>query len=221
MSYIVTEYKKENKGKVFLCLNEEIRLWLYAGEIRQLSLSSVCFSEHRGISGEYFLKEGMELSEEQYQHILHEIIGKRVTKRAMHLLEKQDRTEHQLWEKLLQNEYPKEAIEDAISYVKKYHYLDDKRYARTFIRIHQEKRSRMRLRNDLLRRGISKDVIEFSMEEEFSCDEKEQIRSLLEKKNFSTDTADRKELGKMYQFLMRRGFRSSDISEVLKTWEEF
>ena len=203
MSYIVTEYKKENKGKVLLVLNEEIRLWLYAGE-----------------AGSLFLKEGMELSEEQYLHILHGIIGKRVTKRAMHLLEKQDRTEHQLREKLLQNGYPKEAIEDAVSYVKEHHYLDDERYARAFIRIHQEKRSKMRLRNDLLKRGIPKDVIELSMEEEFFCDEKEQIRTLLEKKHFSIDTADRKELGKMYQFLMRRGFRSSDISAVLKTWEE-
>ncbi len=203
MPYIVTEYKKEEKGRVLLCLNEEITLWLYAGESRKL-----------------FLKEGMELSEEQYQHILHEIIGKRAVKRAVHLLEKQDRTEHQLREKLLQNKYPEESLEDAILYVKEHHYLDDERYARAFIRIHQEKRSRMRLRNDLLRRGISKDIIERSMEEEFFCDEKEQIRNLLEKKHFSADIADRRELGKMYRFLMRRGFHSSDISAVLKTWEE-
>ena len=165
MPYIVTEYKKEEKGRVLLCLNEEITLWLYAGESRKL-----------------FLKEGMELSEEQYQHILHEIIGKRAVKRAVHLLEKQDRTEHQLREKLLQNKYPEESLEDAILYVK--------------------------------------DIIERSMEEEFFCDEKEQIRNLLEKKHFSADIADRRELGKMYRFLMRRGFHSSDISAVLKTWEE-
>ena len=199
MSYIITELKKENKGKVTICLNEEIHLWLYASEGRQL-----------------LLKEGMELTEEQYQHILHHVIGKRVTKRAMHLLEQQERTEHQLREKLFQKGYPKEAVEDAISYVKKYHYLDDERYARAFIRIHQEKRSKMRLKSDLLQRGISKDLIELCMEEEFFCDEKEQIRSLLEKKNFSSDTADRKEIEKMYRFLMRRGFRSSDISAVLK-----
>lgn len=202
MSYIITEYKKENKGKIFLCLNEEIKLWLYAGEGKTLCL-----------------EEGMELSEEQYRHILHGVIGKRVTRRAVHLLEKQDRTEYQLREKLLQNGYPKEAIEDALSYAKEHHYLDDERYARAFIRIHQEKRSRLRLRNDLLRRGISRDLIELCMEEEFFCDEKEQIRSLLEKKHFSADTADQKELGKMYQFLLRRGFCSSDISAVMKIWE--
>ncbi len=201
MPYIVTEYKKENKGKVYLCFNDEIRLWLYASEIRQLALD---------------LEKDAELSEEQYQYILHGIIGKRAVKRAMHLLERQDRTEYQLREKLSQNGYPGEAVEDAVAYVKGYRYLDDARYARAFIRIHQEKRSRMRLKTDLLGRGISRDIIEECMEEEFSCDEKEQIRELLEKKHFSADTADRKEREKMYRFLMRRGFRSSDISSVLK-----
>ena len=38
MPYIVTEYKKEEKGRVLLCLNEEITLWLYAGESRKLFL---------------------------------------------------------------------------------------------------------------------------------------------------------------------------------------
>ncbi|MDE7067658.1 MAG: RecX family transcriptional regulator, partial [Schaedlerella arabinosiphila] len=45
-------------------------------------------------------------------------------------------------------------VEDAVSYVKKYRYLDDVRYARTFICFHQEKRSRMRIRNDLMRRSL-------------------------------------------------------------------
>lgn len=203
MSYIITEYRKENNGKMLLCLNEEIKLRVYAGEARTL-----------------FLKEGMELSEEQYRHIMYEVIGKRVIKRAMHLLERQDRTEYQLREKLLQNGYPRETIEHAVDYVKERHYLDDERYARAFIRIHQEKRSKMRLRNDLMKRGIARDIIESCMEEEFLCDERKQIQSLLEKKHFSADTADRKELGKMYQFLMRRGFCSRDISAVLKTWED-
>lgn len=198
MQYIVTEYKKAGRGRIDLCFNENIRFWLYTAEAKSLSI-----------------EEGTELSEEEYQYILHEIIGKRATKRAMHILERQERTEYQLREKLMQSDYPKEAIEDAVSYLKRYHYLDDERYARTFIHYHQEGRSRMRLQNDLMRRGVPRDVIAMSMEEEFSSDERAQIRRLLEKKNFSPNTADRNETGKMYQFLMRKGFRSSDISAVM------
>lgn len=198
MKYIVTEYKETGRGCIELCLNETIRLFLYTKEVRELSL-----------------EEGAQLSEEVYWHILYEIIAKRATKRAMHLLEQQDRTEQQLRTKLQQNHYPPEAVEEAVSYVKSYHYLDDERYARTFIHMNQEKRSRLRLKQDLMKRGIAKDMIEAQMEQEFSADERKKIQNLLVKKNFAADTADRNEVRKMYQFLLRRGFQSSDIKAVL------
>ena len=199
MGYMITDYKAAGKGRIGICLNNSKTLWLYAGEARQLSL-----------------EPGMELSEEQYQHILHGVIGRRAVKRAMHLLERQDRTKQQLCDKLLQSGYPPEAVEDAVSYVQKYHYLDDGRYARTYIRNHQDKRSRLRLRQDLLRRGVPKEIRDQSMQEEFCFDEREQIKSLLEKRRFDPDTADAKETGKIYRFLLGRGFRSSDISAVLR-----
>ena len=199
MEYIVTDYKKSGGGRIELCLNETITLRLYKGEANQMSLA-----------------QGVELSEEQYRYLLHDIIGKRAAKRAMHLLERQERTEYQLREKLRQNCYPPEAIEDAVDYVKRYHYLDDERYARTFIHFHQETRSKMRLKNDLARRGISRELIAYCLEEEFVSDERAQIKRLLDQKNFSPDTADREEYGKMYRFLMRRGFCGSDISSVMR-----
>ena len=39
---------------------------------------------------------------------------------------------------------------------------------------------------------------------------------LIEKKGFSADTADQKEYRKMYQFLMRRGFKGTDIMAVMR-----
>ena len=121
MHYIVTEYKELGKGRIELCLNESIRFCLYRKE-----------------ASAFHLKEASELTEEEYQQLIHEVIGKRATKRAMHILERQERTEYQLREKLLQNGYPEESIEDAIDYVKHYHYVDDLRYAKTFIRYLQE-----------------------------------------------------------------------------------
>lgn len=203
MQYQIADLKKTDAKRVEICLNGEIFLWLYQGEARSLSLT-----------------KGMILSEEQYENLLHGVIGKRAIKRAVHLIERQERTERQLREKLSLSEYPEEAVEDAVSYVKKRRYLDDERYARTFIRFHQTERSKMRLKSDLIKRGVSKDVIERCMEEEFSSDEKAQIRALLEKKGFSQSEADRNESRKMYQFLMRRGFRSSDILAVMNQNED-
>ena len=203
MQYQITDLKKTDAKRVEICLNGEIFLWLYQGEARSLSLT-----------------KGMILSEEQYENLLHGVIGKRAIKRAVHLIERQERTERQLREKLSLSEYPEEAVEDAVSYVKKRRYLDDERYTRTFIRFHQTERSKMRLKSDLIKRGVSKDVIERCIEEECSSDEKAQIRALLEKKGFSQSEADRNESRKMYQFLMRRGFRSSDILAVMNQNED-
>lgn len=199
MNYIVTSIEKSDRGRKVLCLDNKIELQLYAGEVRK-----------------YGLEMGSQVSEELYQEILHEILGKRATKRAMHLLERQEKTEYQLREKLRQNSYPQEAIEDAIEYVKRYHYVDDVRYAKTFVLYHQEKRSRLRLKTDLLRRGIKGDVIDAALEEVFTFDEREQMRELLTKRRFPQNVGDDGEFRKNYQFLMRRGFKSSDILSVMK-----
>jgi regulatory protein len=156
-----------------------------------------------------------------YEQILKEIQIPRAKKRAMHLLEKMDRTEQQLRTKLREAGYASEAIEEAISYVKSYHYIDDERYARTYIRIHQQSKSKQRLKMDLLKKGIDKEVIDLALEEEFEQSEEEMILQLLKKKHYDPSTADQKERNKMYRFLMQRGFRSSDISHVIGQLESY
>lgn len=70
------------KGRRRLVFETGERLVLYKGEIRS-----------------YDLSEGQDIPETLYQELLCDVLGKRATKRAMHLLEKQDRTEYQLREK--------------------------------------------------------------------------------------------------------------------------
>lgn len=132
------------------------------------------------------------------------------------MLEKMDRTEQQLIEKLKTNGYPEECIEDAVAYVKKYHYIDDLRYAEHYIRYHQQKKSRQKLKMDLMQKGVRKDVIEQALEENFESDEMRQIRELLEKRRYDKTDSDEKEKRRTYAFLMRRGYRSSDILSALR-----
>lgn len=189
----------QEKGRALVQFDNGMKVLLYKGEIRRLSL-----------------KEGEHISEMLYEKILKEIVGMRAKKRAMHLLERMDRTESQLSEKLRQNGYPDICIEEAIAYVKSYHYIDDTRYAENYVRFHQQKKSRQRLKMDLYAKGIDKAIIEDVLEKTFSSDEQEKIRRLLEKRHFDYGRSDRKEQQKTYQFLMRRGFRSSDILQVMK-----
>ena len=137
-------------------------------------------------------------------------------KRALHLLERMDRTEHQLREKLRASEYPEEVIEEAIEYVKSFHYLDDERYAENFTRYKKEGMSRQQIKQKLLQKGISRDIIDNAIEEEYDTDESMHIRNLLLKKHFSYETSDEGEFRRVYSYLLRRGFRSSDILKEMK-----
>lgn len=175
----------------------------------------VYYSETRSLP----LEENAFIKQTEYDKLFNEIVGKRAKKRALHLLEQMDRTEKQLREKLLQSEYPSSCVEAAISYVKSFHYLDDLRYAQTFARYSKERLSRGQIRQKLLTKGVSKEFIEIALEEEYDADESEQIRKLLEKKHFDAETADDADFRKVYQYLLRRGFRSNDILKEMKYWK--
>ena len=199
MDLSVDEVVSLEKGRARITLDNGMQFILYRGEMRQLSI-----------------KQGTRISQEQYEYILQDIIGKRVKKRALYLLQKQDRTEKQLYDKLKQSEYPEECIENAIQYVKDYHYIDDERFAKSYIRYHQEKKSLKRLEMDLLSKGVDKITIEDALDEEFDADEKQMIAKLLEKKKFDASHADVAVRRKLYQFLLRRGFKSNDILTVME-----
>lgn len=74
---------------------------------------------------------------------------------------------------------------------------------------------------DLIAKGIEKSVIEQALDEVFDSDEQLKIRQFLEKKHYEPKECDRKEQQKIYQYLMRRGFKSSDILHVMKIWDEY
>ena len=199
MTYQVVLVLPQDKKKVMICLDNGDSFVLYKGEAAKLSLF-----------------ENEVVDDTKYQQIMTEILGKRATKRAMHLLEQQERTEKQLRDKLAQGGYPKQCIEQAIAYVKSYHYVDDYRYATVYIRYRQEKESRQKLTQKLMMRGISKDIIMQALEEEFVTDECEQIKELLKKRHYDPDNADEATRRKTAQFLMRKGLKSRDVFRVMR-----
>lgn len=174
------------------------------------------FALYKGERRQFDLQEGGELSKTQYEDICREVLIKRARRRVMHLLEKMDRTEEQLRTKLRQGYYPEDVIEDAIGYVKGYHYLDDLRYAQNYVRSHKEKKSRRMVQMELQKRGVAKEWILQALEEEYEQEsEQEQILRWVQKKDYSSETADLKEKQRMYQFLLRKGFCPNDILHAL------
>jgi len=197
---VITAIGQPSKEKRRLQLdNGEIWI-LYPGEVRSLHLS-----------------EGMVLTKQQYIQIRRDVIGKRAKKRAMHLLERMDRSERELRRKLAESEYPGDLIDEAVAYVKSYHYVDDERYADCYVRLRGTAKSAGRLRMELQQKGIDREVADRVLESYADeRDETEMIRELLQKRHYDPQTADQTQQRRMYGYLQRRGFRSSDICRELR-----
>lgn len=199
---IVTQITGITKGRFRIYIEEKPAFVLYRGEVRRLGI-----------------REGEPLSEESLREIEEEILPTRAKRRAMNLLQNRDYTEAGLREKLRNGDYPESCIEEAVAYVKSYGYVDDCRYAGDFITYNLDRKSRTRMEQDLMRKGISKDTIRTVFEEleeqGTSQDEGAMIRRLLEKKKYDPQTATGQEKQRMYAFLYRRGFRTEVISRAL------
>ncbi len=199
---VVTDLAELDKKRSKIFIDGEFAFVLYKGELR-----------------DYGIRVGQELSNTNYQDIIDVVLPKRCKLRAMNLLQKKDYTEKQLRDKLSEGLYPTEIIDDAIHYVKAYHYLDDERYARDYITYHMPIRSRNRIIQDLTGKGISKDIFMPIVEELYMAEdsdiELEQIRKLLAKKHYDPEQADFKEKQKIMAFLVRKGFQMADIKRAM------
>ena len=159
----------------------------------------------------YRIEEGQELDEAAGQELFGEILPKRARLRAMHLLEKTDRTEWQLRKKLRESGYSGELENDAVEYVRSYHYIDDVRYAFHYMDYRKETRSRFQLQMELKEKGVSQENISSAMEQVEFPRESDQIRVWMQKRRFDPETADWKEKQKMIRFLTGKGFSMEAI----------
>ena len=198
----VTDIVELDKKRSSIYLDGEFAFVLYKGELR-----------------EYGIKTGAELWDDNYSRIMEVLLPKRCKLRAMNLLQKKDYTEKQLRDKLFTGLYPQEIVDEAIDYVKSYHYLDDERFARDYITYHMSIRSKNRIIQDLMGKGITGDIYTPLIEELYADEgpdtELDQIKQLLAKKHYDPDNADFKERQKMMAFLVRKGFQMSDIRKVM------
>lgn len=167
----------------------------------------------------FHLEENMDISDDVFEEIYRGILGKRVKKRAMFLLEKMDRTKHQLEDKLKSNAYPQELIDEAIAYVESYGYLDDKRYAENYIGFRQNTKSRTRIKMELFQKGVDKEIIEEALNIAYENDEIDMIKQILKKKKYYDNELDLDKKRKLHQSLLRKGFKNSDIKHAMKCEE--
>ena len=137
--------------------------------------------------------------------------------KALRLLSDMDRTEAQLRTKLKQKDFSEEVIEQALEYVKSFGYINDANYAERFVANRQSSKSRREIYASLCEKGVSREIAELALENGYAqYDEVETIRAIATKRHYSETERTDAEKKKLFDYLVRRGFRYEDIRQVIQ-----
>lgn len=198
----VTDIVYGDNKKYVIYLNDAPAFELYKSEIKSC-----------------LIEKGQDLSCEQQQYILEQVLGKRAKKRAMHILEKHDKTEQQLREKLSEGRYPQVCIDMAMEYVKSYGYINDYSYAERYVAYRSGSKSLNMLKRELLAKGIASGIINEVLEQE-EVDEIATVMKFLKKKLISAEEVTREKKEKLTASMMRKGFSYRTIEQAFRRLEE-
>lgn len=201
---IIQEIIPVTKQKVRIVTDEQLAFVLYKGELSR-----------------YHLEQGDELPESVFREIQKEVLIRRAKRRAMHLLSRMDYTEAELEKKLNRGEYTQEAVQQAMAYVRSFHYLDDSRYIEHYVNTYGTEKSCRQMEYELLQKGISRERIEAYFEAAGNCtgvNEPDVISRQLQRRCRNPEAADEKEIRKHYNYFVRKGFRGSDIRSVFEEY---
>lgn len=206
---VVTSIEEVEKSKIKVIIDDIYIYYLYQKEVNSFNI-----------------KVGMEITKESLEEILLDTVYRRAKQKALAILKFMDRTEQELRNKLSDAGYMSDIIDRTIAYVSEYGYLDNERYASAYIRARKNTKSRLAIRTELLQKGLSKELIERRMQEEYEVDENASeaedaeliaIRKAVAKKLKGADEdLCPEEKKKIMASLYRKGFDIGKIRQVIK-----
>lgn len=128
--------------------------------------------------------------------------------KALALINYGDKTSKEMFGKLINAGFSEETSGEVVNFLIEDGLINDRRYAEYYIVCYSAKRSKLRIKNDLLAKGIDNELILELLED---CDEtnayEKALNIELNKHNIqSLDEADYKTYGKIYKALYRKGF---------------
>lgn len=196
------EVQKKNKERVNIFLDEE-----YA------------FS----LSVELIYKEGLKKNDEvdskRLELLAEEESKIRCKSSALKIIERSYKTEKEVIEKLKEKGYEDSAINKSIEFLKEYNFINDVNYAKAYIKDKLNSVGSQKIKYILLQKGIAKEIIEEGLADLNKENEKNTAFNLAKKKLDiirKKENDDYKISGKLYRYLISRGYEYDITSEVIK-----
>jgi len=165
------------------------------------------------------LRKGVEISESHLHLLIKENQKFFIKRKSYDFLGKRIHSAYELRTKLLRKKYDSGLINDTIDDLRKGKYLDDTKFAEVFIeeKLRLKSWGKTKLKSELVKRGISADIISAVLLEKFpnEVDEFELAFRLAEKKYNSLKSRNLEKVKlvkKIYSFLLSKGY-NFDVSK--------
>ncbi|MGN0383210.1 MAG: regulatory protein RecX [Eubacterium sp.] len=197
--YIVTDVVPAGKNKYKVYINEELAFPLYKSEIKSNNIYS-----------------GASLTKSTYNYLFNDIAYKRAKERSLYLIERMDKTKHQISTRLFEDGYCSEIIKRVLNFLERYNYINDYKYTIKYINTYSHKKSMLMIKNELMSRGIDNNII-INVLDEMCINEEQAIKYYLDRKYKNNIISD-EEKQKLFNRLRRKGFQYYNIEKVLNQY---
>lgn len=165
----------------------------------------------------YNLHEGIEITNREFDEILHQEEKGKIANRAFKILHYRERSVEELRARLIRIGFDDQLVDELVDELIADKTLDDERFANAFVNDYtnlKPKGNRFIL-SELNKKGIPKETIARLLS---TRDEKKMIRQYVEKKASSLDIKKPKERQRLVRRLLTRGFTPDIVYDIIREW---
>lgn len=194
-------YKKGKGDKIHISIDGE-----YALTVDEMYFASL------------YLKDGQEISQEEYTALSETVNIRRAYNCAVSLLSRRDHSEKELLRKLKEKGYS-EGAEAAVERLKQGGYVDDEHFCRLFASelVRLKGYGKRRIEQELYLKGVDREIIGNVLDEiSFDSDKLSDII----KRRYLSKMTDEKGRQKAFNALLRLGYTYGEIRDALKNLDD-
>lgn len=160
------------------------------------------------------IKVGTIITEEKLENIQLESEKQTAYQKVLKLISTRYKTQKEVEKYLYDKGYVASIVYFVIEKLNEYHYIDDERYVMSYINSHKNNCGKLKMKQQLLQKGVKESIINNAFEDE-TFEQVEEIKRLAQK--YMKNKEDTKEnYIKLFKYLLNKGFEYEEIKNVLK-----
>lgn len=164
------------------------------------------------------IRIGRDYNAEELEELQQTAVLDKAFMRSLDYLARRPRSEWEVRDYLKRKEYDPPTIDTILNKLSDYDYIDDAKFAQAWITNRRllKPTSLRRLRQELIQKHVSKEVIEAALTED-EGDETASLKEVIEKKRSQSRYQDPQ---KLIAYLLRQGYNYGDIKDALQSTTE-